>query len=50
MQATQVKNETNLANSQVSDKEVAEKLEAVRELSALELSLVGGGTIAVAFY
>lgn len=30
--------------------EAAQKPEAVRELTSLELALVGGGTAAVAFY
>jgi hypothetical protein len=48
MQATELKVETNVAGSPV-EPQTAWDVEAVRELTALELSLVGGGTIAVVF-
>lgn len=49
MEAIETKVEGQEINTQVAA-ESADKLQAVRELSSLELTLVGGGTAAVAFY
>lgn len=48
MEATQIKFEAQEAA--VTEENAMQPSEALRELSALELSLVGGGTIAVAFF
>lgn len=49
MEATEVKVEAQNISVQAAE-ETVDTLQAVRELSSLELTLVGGGTAAVAFY